>query len=312
MSVDKAAEYPVSLLHVRRIYCSVLPQIHIRISVYPNGICVIIVVIIIIHKLANKHLCKVNLHDVDELASMTSVMVKSNSMTTTSPDSMFIAFSTVFSSSIKTAVGIEIYILRPRNSDRAVEDAPIIWFITSLAALSPHLVKLIIVIRGSSFTHKSVQNTLHVTLTKDHHVRTVIPFSYVMVTSIQLKKRVVKTLHISDACNFGVVINTCLSSIEDRAAAAEPMLIFMISLIASICISFSLLSVSAVFSFIYTSFLYHPVDHNRFFSFVRPILASSHGSSSAFTHTLLSVLIFNGIMSSFCRWIISCTYNSVS
>ena len=32
-------------------------------------------------------------------------------------------------------VGVEISMLIPRKSDRAVDDAPIIWFITSLTAL---------------------------------------------------------------------------------------------------------------------------------------------------------------------------------
>ncbi len=46
-----------------------------------------------------------------------------------------IAFLNVLSESRIVAVGVEILMVFPKNSDSAVADAPIIWFITSQAAL---------------------------------------------------------------------------------------------------------------------------------------------------------------------------------
>ncbi len=132
--------------------------------------------------------------------------------------------------STKKACGVEIFVGRPRISDKAVAEAPIIWFITSQAALmlmssnSNSSAGI-----GSSFPISKSRITCMSFFLSIVTLVPSIPSTYFIFTTIAGSKSEL-SISLKISCSiFGVVIATCLSSIVDKAVAAAPILIFITS-----------------------------------------------------------------------------------
>ena len=172
---------------------------------------------------------------INSLCSWSS-MVSANRTTTMGPSSTgrrsrFMA-STSYTSKVS---GVEILTTRPRKSDKAVEAAPTIWFITSHTAL-----------RVSS---SSTNSSSGVSVPKRMSTMTLIslmrssmillpsrPETYLISTPTAGSISPSSKSFTSTTSTEGVVISTRWSNMLETAVAEDPRLIFMISPMASISI----------------------------------------------------------------------------
>ena len=161
-------------------------------------------------------------------------MLRAKRTTTTDPSCTGRCSCLNISRSVRSKVwGVEMFTIRPRKSDRAVEAAPIIWFMTSHTALrvsslsSRSSMGVSTPIRMSTITFTSLSFSSMMLLPSR-------PDTYLISTPMAGSMLPREKSSAETTETVGVVMSTRWSSKLDTAVAEEPRLMFMISPMASI------------------------------------------------------------------------------
>ena len=136
---------------------------------------------------------------------------------------------------------MEISTVVPKNSDNAVAEAPIIWFMASRIALA-----LISSITNSSsgISAPIIIETMTRTSFREKSITLfpLSPFTYEISTPTAGSKSWKSKSSFVSTCTIGVVMFTFVPRSVDTAVADEPRLIFIISPMASNSISLKLVA----------------------------------------------------------------------
>ncbi len=161
--------------------------------------------------------------------------ISSLNVTETISSPSFASMASRYASSESTifASGVEMLIGMPRKSERAVADEPIIWFITSQAALMLSSSNSKSSEGGSSLPISRFRITCISFWRNTITFVPEMPSTYRIVTSMAGSIAMYSMQSNFFCITSGVEITTCLSSILETAVAAEPILIFRTSPIVS-------------------------------------------------------------------------------